>query len=351
MLRKSSVFIPALKPSQVKTLQSRRQSLNSWPVGPCAFESGRWLVESSPNWKRTRHRRWDRSLWLLGRYLSLGCFFQRPIATAIATVPQDRGKHRASKMALARWPPTIASRSARTVPTHRNGSNSSDSASTPGPLPEPLLSYIDNVCGMLVDGQVQVRESIFSSEISGCLLGFRPRGIRSSSWRTRTTIARASGSRTHHRSRNRTRCCSRTGHRSKRDRPHRSRDLRLDRRTRTSIGFCRSRRNDGRCSRVSVPVPMELGRWQRHVDLRLGAILDAHPSRQHRTRLRNSRTLRPERRSRLGSAVAHQRWGLAGPRLLLARRFRRLSRATGTGSAHSHEQLNSQLRQRPILTG
>ena len=40
--------------------------------------------------------------------------------------------------------------------------------------PEPSLSYIDNVCGMLVDAQVQVRESIFSNEISGCLLGFRP---------------------------------------------------------------------------------------------------------------------------------------------------------------------------------
>jgi hypothetical protein len=40
--------------------------------------------------------------------------------------------------------------------------------------PEPSLSYIDNVCGMLADGQVRVRDSIFSSEISGCLLGFRP---------------------------------------------------------------------------------------------------------------------------------------------------------------------------------
>ena len=46
-----------------------------------------------------------------------------------------------------------------------------------GPPPEPALSYIDNVCGMLVDSQVQVRESIFSSEISGCLLGFRPEEV------------------------------------------------------------------------------------------------------------------------------------------------------------------------------
>ena len=30
---------------------------------------------------------------------------------------------------------------------------------------------------MLVDAQVQVRESIFSSEISGCLLGFRPEQV------------------------------------------------------------------------------------------------------------------------------------------------------------------------------
>jgi hypothetical protein len=44
-------------------------------------------------------------------------------------------------------------------------------------LPEPSLSYIDNVCGMLADSQVRVRDSIFSSEISGCLLGFRPEQV------------------------------------------------------------------------------------------------------------------------------------------------------------------------------
>jgi hypothetical protein len=52
-----------------------------------------------------------------------------------------------------------------------------NSASSSGPPPEPSLSYIDNVCGMLPDGQVRVRESIFSSEISGCLLGFRPEQV------------------------------------------------------------------------------------------------------------------------------------------------------------------------------
>ena len=53
----------------------------------------------------------------------------------------------------------------------RNTSLEAEGAQAP---PEPSLSYIDNVCGMLVDAQVQVRDSIFSSEISGCLLGFRP---------------------------------------------------------------------------------------------------------------------------------------------------------------------------------
>jgi hypothetical protein len=43
--------------------------------------------------------------------------------------------------------------------------------------PEPTLSYIDNVCGMLADSRVRVRDSIFSSEISGCLLGFRPEQV------------------------------------------------------------------------------------------------------------------------------------------------------------------------------
>ena len=204
---------------------------------------------------------------------------------------------------------------------------------------------------MLVDAQVQVRESIFSSEISGCLLGFRPEQVAQAPGGRGPRSPQPPGP---------GRIIDRVielvaapelGHRSKRDRPHRSRDLRLDRRTRASLGFCRCRRNDGRCPCVSIPVPMGLGRWERHADLRLGSILDAPPSRQHRTRLRNSWTLRLERRSRLGSAVAHQRRCLAGPRLLLARRLGRLSRATGTGSAHSHEQLNSQLRQRPILTG
>jgi len=48
------------------------------------------------------------------------------------------------------------------------------SAASSGPPPEPSLSYIDNVCGILPDGQVRVRDPIFSGEISGCLLGFRP---------------------------------------------------------------------------------------------------------------------------------------------------------------------------------
>jgi len=48
--------------------------------------------------------------------------------------------------------------------------------------PEPSLSYIDNVCGMLPDGQVRVRDSIFSSEISGCLLGFRPEQVAQAGW-------------------------------------------------------------------------------------------------------------------------------------------------------------------------
>ena len=68
-------------------------------------------------------------------------------------------------------------------PSTPSGAENSFSASTetyapssPAP-PEPSLSYIDNVCGMLVDTQVQVRESIFSSEISGCLLGFRPEQV------------------------------------------------------------------------------------------------------------------------------------------------------------------------------
>jgi hypothetical protein len=52
-----------------------------------------------------------------------------------------------------------------------NRTSSGDGSLAP---PEPSLSYIDNVCGMLADSQVRVRDSIFSSEISGCLLGFRP---------------------------------------------------------------------------------------------------------------------------------------------------------------------------------
>jgi hypothetical protein len=59
------------------------------------------------------------------------------------------------------------------IASPHNGSPTFSQAST-RPPPEPSLSYIDNVCGMLPDGQVRVRDSIFSSEISGCLLGFRP---------------------------------------------------------------------------------------------------------------------------------------------------------------------------------
>ena len=57
-----------------------------------------------------------------------------------------------------------------------NSSGSSVATSHEAP-PEPTLSYIDNVCGMLVDSQVRVRESVFSSEISGCLLGYRPEQV------------------------------------------------------------------------------------------------------------------------------------------------------------------------------
>ena len=69
-------------------------------------------------------------------------------------------------------PPTQATE-VNSVPT--SGASTSQSSSLPPP--EPALSYIDNVCGMLPDAQVRVRESIFSSEISGCLLGFRPEQV------------------------------------------------------------------------------------------------------------------------------------------------------------------------------
>jgi hypothetical protein len=43
--------------------------------------------------------------------------------------------------------------------------------------PEPSPSYIDNICGMVLDDRVRVRDPIFSNEISGCLLGFRPEQV------------------------------------------------------------------------------------------------------------------------------------------------------------------------------
>jgi hypothetical protein len=43
--------------------------------------------------------------------------------------------------------------------------------------PEPSLSHIDNICGILPDDRLRVRDPIFSNEISGCLLGFRPERV------------------------------------------------------------------------------------------------------------------------------------------------------------------------------
>jgi hypothetical protein len=101
-----------------------------------------------------------------------------PIAPAIAGVPPDRGQASifedgigaiaTSNQPQIRYGPTGPPATA---------ASATMSSSDTGPPPEPSLSYIDNVCGMLPDGRVRVRESIFSSEISGCLLGFRPEQV------------------------------------------------------------------------------------------------------------------------------------------------------------------------------
>jgi hypothetical protein len=70
-------------------------------------------------------------------------------------------------------PPTQA---AAVSSVQTSGSSTSPSTSTIPP-PEPSLSYIDNICGILPDDRLRVRDPIFSNEISGCLLGFRPEQV------------------------------------------------------------------------------------------------------------------------------------------------------------------------------
>ena len=173
--------------------------------------------------------------------------------------------------------------------------------STTEALAEPQVRYIDNVCGAVSDlgaGELQPAGSILRGETSGCLLQLPAERVAEAS--------RGRGPRT-----------------PQPPSPARIMDRVIELVARAVASQYLWDWGDGNDTLTNEP-----GRpWSRLL------------LRQHRPRLRNPGRLRPERRGRVGGAVAHQRWSMAGARVLLVERLGRLSGAPGPGSIHTDNRL------------
>jgi len=206
-----------------------------------------------------------------------------------------------------------------------------------GPPPEPEFLYIDNVCGM-VPGDIGGRDAIFDDNVSGCLLGFRPDQAPEQRDGRGPRGPQPPG-------------------------PGRIIDRVIELVAAPELEIAPSEIGlTGLETYVWIDEPRPVGvtaaaggttvearayptqylwDWgrQRHAHLRPGPGLERVLAGDHRARLRDHRSLRAQRRGRVGGAVAHQRWWMAGARVVLARRPRRLPGAPGPITPHPQRRL------------